>query len=107
MPEYGSTIDNPYSDIGFPQYMNPYMQKKAMKAYWKQQKYLAKYGPGGLYSMYNQNDLTEKETRNAAKSNSIFDEFEDDEDNVLGMVHSLDYKEQATEEPEMVQEYGR
>ena len=44
-PQYGM-LTNPYSEIGmdFPQYANPYMQKKAMKAYWKQQKYLAKYG---------------------------------------------------------------
>lgn len=31
--------------------MNPYMQKKAMKAYWKQQKYLSKYGQYGQYGM--------------------------------------------------------
>lgn len=50
VPEYGQPV-NPYSEIGFPPQMNPYLEKKAMKAYWKQQKYLSKYGQYGLGGM--------------------------------------------------------
>ena len=89
--------------------MNPYMQKKAMKAYWKQQKYLAKYGQYGLgggagagaygYPYSNEIDA------------DILREENGDDPNLMGLIHPYsegdDYQHKTQgEDPEFITDMG-
>jgi len=59
--------------------MNPYLQKKAMKAYWKQQKYLAKYGQYGMGGGFYANDIEFDENEMEEKNG--------EDPNLMGIIH--------------------